>query len=480
MNLLGRIRIVFVVLFGLGLFVLAVRNATDPDLWWHMRTGQLTLEQHLVFHNDPYSFTATGKPWVNHEWFSDVLIYALYRSTGFDGLILAFAAIVAIAFFLVFLRSSGGVYLAGIMTLWGALASAPSWGVRPQTFTLLLASIFLWILERSPKKKRLLWWTIPLMLLWVNLHAGFVLGLGFIALFLLGGLIDVAVGAESWATTAPRLRTLTIAFAGCALVVPLNPYGVKMYVYPWQTVSSRAMAEYIQEWFSPDFHKLMYLPFLLMILGLMVLLAIASKRLRPTDLLLLGVTLFAGLHSVRHIPIFALVAAPIMSRLAASFLEKRAWRFPLESPPNMKKAVLNLAFIFVWMMFVGVRIHWVLNRQELAISKNFPVAAVAFLKTHPLPGPVLNSYNWGGYMIWKLPEYHVFVDGRADVYGDRFLENLAEIYYVRDNWQQKFDFWHIHTVFLPPDAPLVSALRLRGWNAVFADKQAIILTQPGR
>src|ERR1700680_2866732 len=129
-------RRVLIAVVGLGLFAMAARGATDPDLWWHLRTGQLILENHAVFHADPYSFTRLGQPWVNHEWLSEVLLFGLYRVAGFGGLTVAFAVVISATFLQVFVRSSGRPYLAAVMTIWGAVASSPSWGVRPQMFSL--------------------------------------------------------------------------------------------------------------------------------------------------------------------------------------------------------------------------------------------------------------------------------------------------------------------------------------------------------
>ena len=184
-------RRVFVIILALGLFTMAARAATDPDLWWHLRTGQLIVQNHEVFHADPYSYTRFGQPWVDHEWLSQVLIFGLYRLAGWGGLIVGFGAVIAAAFLVVFLRCPGRPYVAGVITLLGAFASAPSWGVRPQMLTLLLASLLLLILERSYQRPRLLWWTPPLMLLWVNLHAGYAVGLALMVLFLVGDALDV-------------------------------------------------------------------------------------------------------------------------------------------------------------------------------------------------------------------------------------------------------------------------------------------------
>src|ERR1017187_10394402 len=102
----------FVVIVALGLFAMAARSVTDPDVWWHLRTGQLILQNHARFHADPYSFTKLGQPWVNHEWLVDVLIFSLYRATGWAGPVVIFAALTSATFMLLFVRCSGGPYVA--------------------------------------------------------------------------------------------------------------------------------------------------------------------------------------------------------------------------------------------------------------------------------------------------------------------------------------------------------------------------------
>ena len=125
-------------------------------------------------------------------------------------------------------------------------------------FSLLLASIFLVLLEASEQRPRLLWWTPPLMLLWANLHAGFPIGLAFIALFLMGEALEAAIGPDPWQKSAPRLKQLALAFGLCLAVIALNPNGLRLYWYPLETLSSVAMHRFIHEWFSPDFHDPTY------------------------------------------------------------------------------------------------------------------------------------------------------------------------------------------------------------------------------
>lgn len=471
-------RKLFVIILAIGLFVLAARNVTDPDVWWHLRTGQLIIHNQRVFHADPYSFTRAGQPWVDHEWLSQILIFGLYKIAGWGGLIVGFAAVIASAFLLVFLRSPGRPYVAGAITTWGAIASVPSWGVRPQVFTLLLASIFLLLLERSYQRPKLLWWAPLLMLLWVNLHAGYAVGIALLAIFLVGDVLDWALGN----TNEARFQRLGLALAACLAVVPLNPYGLAMYRYPLETLHSRAMLAYIGEWLSPDFHQGKYAAVLLMMLATILLPAISARRLHARELLLLAVTMYAALRSVRHIPIYVLVAAPLLSAMVRTKLQElgKAGVIDRQLPMTRAKFVLNALLLAGFLAFAVLRVHYVLGRQTQTEEREFPTAAVAFLNRRQPPAPMMNHYNWGGYFIWKLyPEYRVYIDGRADVYGDSFLDEFASVYYIKgQTWRMPLEKWDIHTVVLPPDAPLVTALAtLPGWEQVFSDSQAVVLTR---
>jgi hypothetical protein len=483
LNQFLQTRRLFVAILGLGLFTMAARGVADPDVWWHLRTGQMMVQTHAVLRSDPYSFTRYGQPWVDHEWLSQLLIFGLYRLAGWAGLIAGFGTVIAAAFMVVFWRCPGRPYVAGVITLLGAFASAPSWGVRPQMLTLLLASILLLILERSNQSPKVLWWTPLLMLLWVNLHAGYALGIALIALFLVGDALDAAFGLKGGPPQAARFRSLVLALVACAAVVPLNPYGAAMYSYPLRTLGSRAMQSYIGEWLSPDFHQHRYLPMLVMILATVALPALSPRRLRPREVLLLSVTSFAGLRSVRHIPIYALIATPILSAMVLAWLQERGVARRLEAKPlpmTPAKTFLNAVLLAGFLVFMVARVRLVSNRQAETEAKEFPAAAVSFLAAHRAPAPMLNHYNWGGYFIWRVyPEYRVYIDGRADLYGDAFMDDLATTYYLRgDAWRSSLEKWGIRTVALPPDAPLVTALRaLPDWKTIYADDQAVVLTK---
>jgi hypothetical protein len=440
------------------------------------------LENHSLFHTDPYSFTRFGDPWINHEWFSQILMFTLFRLCGFGGLIVGFSAAITATWLLVFMRCAGQLYLAALITLWGAAASVPAWGARPQMLSLLLGSIFLWLLEASDERPNLLWWTPPLMLLWVNLHAGYPIGLAFLGLFLLGEALEALVYSERWPQSSPRLKKLALALVACLAAVPFNPNGFRIYVYPFETLRSPGMQKFIQEWFSPDFHNPMYLPLLLMLLALLAGLGFSPRRPRLRSIVLLLVTVPIALRSIRHIPILMLVLVPILASLAEAWIQQTGYARLLvagQQQPTRRLMWVNGIVLIAFGTFGFLRVREVVNTQPETEAQHFPQAAAGFLMTERPPGPILNHYNFGGYFIWKLyPVYRVFADGRADVYGDRFMEDFAATYYLTGDWKMPFTRWGIRTVVLPPDAPLITALRTDpGWKQVYGDAEAVVLTR---
>jgi hypothetical protein len=334
--------------------------------------------------------------------------------------------------------------------------------------------LWLLILERSERRPRLLWWTLPLTLLWVNLHASFALGLALSAMFIAGGFIERALGYSQ--SRAPRLRTAVFILLLDLLIVPLNPNGLRMFSYPVETLRSSAMQSYIAEWASPNFHHAEYWPFLLVVLGMFAALSWSRLELRPRDLLLLLVSLYAGLCSIRMTPLFILIAIPLICRrlgdLAGSSRSSR--------PPAASHAWLNGTLVLAMALFAGIHVAQVIRQQPETEMQHFPARAVAFLQAHPPAGPVFNHYDWGGYLIWRLyPSTRVFIDGRADLYGQQLLDQFAAAYQFKGAWQPTLQRWKIETVLIPTSSALATGLRNSpGWTVAYEDSQAVLLTAP--
>ena len=469
----------FLAVVFLGILALSARSVSDPDVWWHLKTGQLIAQTRTVPHTDSFSFTRAGYPWVAHEWLTELFIYGVYRISGWGGLIVVFALMVSTAFFLVYLRSAPDPYSSGVIVLLGAWATAPVWGVRPQVVSLLFTSLWFLILERSERNLRLLWWTLPLTVLWVNLHAGFALGLALLLIFLVAEFLEQFTSSRP--SNSARLRALAITFLVDLLLVPLNPNGARMYLYPVETLRSNAMPKYIAEWASPNFHHAEYIPFLLLLLATMASLAWSQLRVRPRDVLLLTVSTFTALSSIRLIPFFVLVAVPILSwplERRNSSARPQSWPQTPDTSrvPLPYAGLLNALILFALAGFVGYQINMVVRRQPQVEAQRFPVGAVAYLQAHPASGPLFNLYDWGGYLIWKLnPQTPVFIDGRADLYGEFLMRQFADTYGLKGNWQETLQTWRIRTVLVNPDSALAVALRnAPDWEVGYSDSQAIV------
>jgi hypothetical protein len=466
----------FVAVLVIGLFTLAARDLSDSDFWWHLRTGQLILETRAVPHVDPFSYTRAGHPWIAHEWLSELMFFLVFRVAGKGALITIFALIITAAFLLAYRRSKCNAYVAGVVTLCGALASVPSWGVRPQMFSLLLTSLFLILLDSSAQQPRRLLWLPPLMLLWVNLHGGFPIGIVLIAVYLLGCAWE-SVGHRP-PHLGTRIRQLTAALLACLAVIAINPNGLRLYLYPFQTLRLRAL-QHISEWRSPDAHHVAFVLFFALLVATFLAVTFSKCKIRVHELLLLIGAGVAGLHTIRHIPIFALIAIPILSRHADNLLANRSWSrafFVAHDNSSFVLRALNAVTLLFILSFAGLCVYHTLRQVEDNEVKNFPSGAVSFLATRHVPTPLFNHYDWGGYLIWRLyPEYRVWVDGRTDLYGDAFLEEFLRIYWAQKGWQRQLDNQGIRTVIVPSNSPLAHALSATPeWQTIYQDWQAVI------
>ena len=481
MGLLSTRR-VFVIILGLGLLVMAARAVHDPDVWWHLRSGQEIVASHHVPRRDIFSYTRYGQAWIAHEWLSEVIFFLIFRAASWAGLMVAFAGVIAGTFLLLYRQCAGRPYIAGLMVALGAMATVPSWGVRPQMFSMLLAAVFLWLLDKArrhdPAQLRFLWWMPLLMLLWVNLHGGFLLGPALMAITLAGWALEAWLGVAKWPEARARVLRLGGALAACVAVIPLNPNGLELYRYPFQTLQARTIVNYIVEWASPNFHSTDFKPFLGLLLLTWLVVAVSRKRLSPTQILLLLATAYGGLSAARHIPIFVLVAVPILAEGLEELAARRHWFSPEEASLPPAKLAINFVLVLAVCALTVLRFRQVIQSQAAGEAENFPVAATEFLiREHP-PAPIFNYYDWGGYFIARLyPRYRVFIDGRTDLYGT-LMDTFSDTARGEGNWQEGLQKYHVQTVVVPPASGLAGLLRINpAWKKEFEDKQAVVFVK---
>jgi len=406
-----------------AVFIAGRTFAVDPDLWWHVKNGQNILATHHWPTTDPYSFTVAGTPWLSYEWLGDVLFGAVARFAGLQGLdallIILGSAILIALYAYATLRS--GNSKAGFVTAAGLYALVtPSLSLRPQMLGYLFIILTLILLEyfRQGRLRRL--WFIPaLFLMWINTHGSWVIGLAVLFVFLAGGLMNFCVGSiEARRWSAKERVHLEVVFLACLAVIPLTPYGTRLAAYPFVVASSLPVnLSNILEWQSMPFNLLGGKIFLGLLLGFFLAQMALRFSCRLDELaLFVGGTVMACIH-LR----FVLLFVPFFSALLVTLIAR--W----VPPYNQRKDryAINAALMALIIAAMAWYFPTRANLQEI-ISGKFPVRAVDYLRNHAVPVPMYNTYGYGGYLIWALPEQKVFIDGRGDLYeiGGAFSDYL--------------------------------------------------------
>lgn len=474
----------FIALLFISIFLMTLRPVEDPDFWWHLRTGQLIASTGTIPHADPFSFTFAGKPWTAHEWLSELLLFSLYQIGGFPILIIVFSFFITTAFLILYLRSTANVYISGFILLLGAISTAPVWGVRPQILTFLFSSLYLFLLEQYYENHDLKWiLPLPILtILWVNLHAGYAMGLVIIAVYTFCHFLELIWHQLSGSEEKLRSRELippVIIFGASLLAVMLNPNGPRMYIYPFETLTSPSMQQFIQEWFSPDFHQKEWQPFALLLISMPVI-AIFGRgaKIKLARVALVFLFGYMALRSMRNIPLFILSAVPVMIDLANAALQSTKQAFssklsPGYTPPPAMPRILHMIVIACAILLAAGRFVMVTEEQASTEKEKFPSAAVDWIMANRPPGNIYNTYGWGGYLIWRLPDYPVYIDGRADLYGDRFIETYIQIYNAQSGWEENLVNNNVNLVLVENGSGIGNALeQISGWELVFYDESA--------
>jgi hypothetical protein len=468
-----------------GIFLLNFFMSTDPDLWWHMAAGRFILDTGSVPQTDPFSFTAAGQPWVAHEWLAEIAIYLIYRAGGYLAPVIVFASLVAAAFWVVFrtVRLLGmGVPGAACITFWAAFMSMGAWNVRPQVFSYLFFAVYLFLLVRSRQRRDRWIWAIPtIMVLWVNLHAGYVMGLLILGMFVVGEAINLlrvgrslppgaqAAGRNLGRGLVPRLRFLStplsapgtgfrmwVGVAAATLVATAaNPQGLSILLYPLTYAGTQnASMRYITEWQSPNFHDYFFFVF-----GASMMLLMVLPGRRAVDWAV-GVPLLVltamSLQSARVIPFYALAVAPFL----ALRLAKPSAVGTQHSRPSPARR-LNWALLALCIAVLGSTL-FISDRAQLGPQPRtvgYPAEGVRYIQQSGLTGRLFNTYHWGGFVVWSFyPERRAFIDGRADLYGDGFVEEYMKAYNGRPGWKTLLERERVGVALVESDAPIAALL----------------------
>ena len=506
---------------------LSVRLLGDAGIGWHIRTGQQILASHAVPRVDSFSSTMAGKTWFAWEWMYDVIVGALERWAGLNGVVWFTAVVIAGVFawtFRLLLRRGTNVFVALVLLLLAASASMIHFLARPHVLSWLFTLVWFWILDSSESDclpadsagpsvtssaagswRRL--WLLPLLtLVWVNVHGGFLIGFVLLAICWLSAVwyavtlkedkFDEFLAKLRWRTQARRLAGVGFA-AGVASLV--NPYGWNLHAHIYGYLSNRFLMERIDEFQSPNFHGVAERCFALLILAAIVALASRSRTLRVSEVLVILFALYSGLYASRNIPVssllLALIVGPLLSSMLSSAIQNFAAR--LTSFRTSSRTLGDRARAFtermgalqsslqghLWAITAAVFLGVIavrggsLGANRLMDAhfdaKRFPVAAVDFLDRKPARerDPVTVPDYWGGYLIYRLyPRTLVAVDDRHDLYGEEFVKSYLKMVRVEPGWDGLLQRYQACCVLVPKGSALANILELSPpWKRVYAD-----------
>ena len=517
----------FVAVIGLGPRLLNV----DGDLGRHLTIGRYILQTLTIPTSDLFSHTMAGQPVTPHEWLAQVIYAVAYQSGGMNGVVFLCALLIALTFTLCFrqcYQRSGMVLVSLGFAILGAAAASLHWLARPHLFTLLLVVLWVGELEQIRKGSYSRWWLLAvLMIIWANLHGAFIAGFVILGFYILGGLFTYLLGSQEY---KPR-STFILLLAGVTSLLAsfINPSGLLLWSTSLGYIRNRYLVGHTAEYLSPDFHNLSTMPFLIMIaisillFGFQAILEASAsekegKTFRKTSIvaiLLLASWTVMGLYSVRNIPIFVLIAAPILAEVSADILrhtpnfiqeKKDILDFPTSSthPVVRNASVVSrisgsfyqldsrlstiesslrgalwpiIVIILVGLAFAGgARLDFVQHGNTFDPAV-FPVEAVNWLQGHPQKGEVFNYFPWGGYLLYReWPTTKVFIDGQTDFYGEALTRQYEQVLTLAEGWQDVLNQYHIEWVIMPSNSVLVKALSLDpAWCLVYQDNTAQIL-----
>jgi len=442
----------------------------DPDVGWHLRTGEWILQHHTFPHVDPFSRVAGGSPWQAYSWLFDLILLKAWTWMGLRGLLVFTAGmmtLIAAAVYHLLSRLQADFTQRAALTIAVTFCLSRMSTPRPWLFTILLFALEMDILmhTRREGKSRELLWLPPMFMLWANIHIQFVDGL------LVLGVAAVEPLLRRWWKSEMKsvpARNLWLTLGACAAAVCLNPYGPGIYKIAWQMGSQAGVLDTVSE--------MMALPFRTPADFVLLFLAMAAagvlfryRQLNPFETMMLALAAVLSFRSRRDLWVMAITAGAIL----AVGLPARAEKQDGEKQPAWAGALA--AFTAIAGFAASVLLLHVSNvRLGKLLAEKMPVQAVEVVKNRNYKGALFNTYDWGGFLIWNLRE-PVSMDGRAALYGDKAIERSRDTWGGGAKWASDPDLRSAGVVIAPDGAALTQLLRTDPrFDLAYEDKVAAV------
>ena len=469
----------------------------DGDTGFHIRAGDWIRTHGQVPRVDIFSYTMPDQPWFAWEWLWDMGASWLHEKWGLGSVALVSLVLICLTFALLYrliYRRCGNPLISIGLTVLATTGSTIHWLARPHLVTLLLTVVFMGILERVREgRTSLLWWLPLLTVLWTNLHGGFIVGIVILGVYGAGFLLRAAVVAEKEERLAAAKASLPYfaAAAGCLAASLVNPYFYQLHVHIVKYLGDTYSMNYIDEFQSANFHHgtALFLEAML-VLGVAAAVQLAARK-QFVEALLIAMWAHGALIAARNIPLYMIIAAPVVAealvgwakslqgarivawlpRFAGWFEETAAEIMPIE---RIGRVHLVSAAVVV---AIGIGMGAPGAGEKLKTDYDparYPEKALAMLNPSQR---VFTNDEWGDYLIYRLSTagLKVYVDGRSDLYGEKFGQTYIDVLNVKFDWEKTLRQHGVDTILLPVATPLTGAVKeSRNWRVVYDDGSTIL------
>lgn len=475
------------IFFLLTLFSGKVNLLSDGDTGYHIRAGEYILYNLIVPKADIFSFITPPLQWTAHEWLAEVIMAILHQAGGLTAIVTGFALMIALSVRLFFrnIQSDGNnILLTVIASIVFVVLSEVHWLARPHIFSLILLLIWYRLLDDFQYRQLNRLWILPLlMVLWVNLHGGFVIGLALLGIYLAGNFLVKFSDSKKWhlvgrEQTKKLGRVLLVSIVACLA----NPAGYHIFIFPFKLISNKYIMDHVNEFLSPNFHEIQPFKYLLL---LMIILFAYSRR-KPDFIEITISILFTSmsLSSVRYIPLFAVTVIPVLLRYI-----KADWLSAIPGVESfLRRRVDNITLIdsttkgYVWPALSILLMIFMTTKGTVThafSSGNKPLAALEFINENQIPGNMFNNDEFGDFVIYKsFKQYKVFIDGRLDMYGSDRLKEYDRVKGFEPGWESVMDKYKITWIFFDTNSALARFLSVNSdWKLIYSDKVASIFVK---
>ena len=434
---------------------IGLRPVTDLDIWWHLRQAAWIVEQRTLPVTDPFTSYGTGKTWIAYSWLYEIAVYGLYRIFGLFGIVVyttALAVGITFALYRCLRRQTGDMTVAAGLTM---LAIAAMYPVliepRPWLFNILFVILELALLieVRRSGRTTALWGLPPLFIVWASINIQFIYGL-----FIVAAATLEAFAAERWnvlrdADAGFRTRPMVLTLIGCMLATCLTPYHIGIYVPVATAIKLTDPFLFLQELQAPSFRFV----YDWAALGLLLAATFAVGRYStpPFLVLLLATSAFLAFRAHRDVWLLAIVSAIVLARAPLGRTLERA---------ALRRGELALSGLVVGLFWISLAVTRASGAElDRAISAKFPAEAAAFMESRDYRGRVYNHYDWGGYLMWRLPRIDVALDGRNPLHGDARIRESIRTWNGHPGWASDPELARANIVVADVNMPLSSLLR---------------------